>query len=87
MRLRAAIGVGITQLNFIGTGNTFAVSGNKVDVSIAGGGGGGIGTWLPTSSIPFTYLQSAKGYIWRRFPQSLQVSPSNYREGESNTSK
>ena len=37
----AAIGVGITQLNFIGTGNTFAVSGSSVDVSIAGGGGGG----------------------------------------------
>ena len=32
----AAIGVGITQLNFIGTGNTFAVSGSSVDVSIAG---------------------------------------------------
>ena len=28
------IGAGITQLNFIGTGNTFAVSGNTVDVSI-----------------------------------------------------
>ncbi len=30
------IGAGITQLNFIGTGNTFAVSGNTVDVSIGG---------------------------------------------------
>ena len=27
-------------LNFIGTGNTFAVSGSTVDISIAGGGGG-----------------------------------------------
>jgi hypothetical protein len=35
------IGVGITQLNFIGAGNTFAVSGTTVAVSIAGGGGGG----------------------------------------------
>ena len=34
------IGVGITQLNFIGAGNTFAVSGTTVAVSIAGGGGG-----------------------------------------------
>ena len=34
------IGVGITQLNFIGAGNTFAVSGTTVDISIAGGGGG-----------------------------------------------
>ena len=31
----------ITSLNFIGTGNTFAVAGGKVDISIAGGSGGG----------------------------------------------
>ena len=39
------IGVGITMLNFVGTGNTFAVSadGTTVDISIAGGGGGGGG--------------------------------------------
>ncbi len=35
------IGAGITQLNFIGTGNTFAVNGTTVDVSISGGGGSG----------------------------------------------
>lgn len=35
-------GVGITQLNFIGTGNTFRVSGGTVDISIQGGGGIGI---------------------------------------------
>ena len=35
------IGVGITQLNFIGAGNTFALNGTTVDISIAGGGGGG----------------------------------------------
>ena len=34
------IGAGITQLNFIGAGNTFAVSGTTVAISIAGGGGG-----------------------------------------------
>ena len=53
------IGVGITQLNFIGTGNTFAVSGNKVDVSIAGGGGGGIGTVVQfedSTDSPFSYV-------------------------------
>tara|TARA_B100000965_G_scaffold274940_1_gene232872 strand:+ start:164 stop:550 length:387 start_codon:yes stop_codon:yes gene_type:complete len=33
----------ITALNFIGTGNTFAVAGGKVDISIAGGGGGAVG--------------------------------------------
>ena len=35
------IGAGITQLNFVGTGNTFAVSGTTVDISIQGGGGAG----------------------------------------------
>ena len=40
------IGAGITQLNFVGTGNTFAVNGTTVDISIAGGGGTGAGgTW------------------------------------------
>jgi hypothetical protein len=32
----------ITALNFVGTGNTFAVRGNTVDISISGGAGGGI---------------------------------------------
>ena len=35
---------GITQLNFIGAGNTFAVNGTIVDVSISGNSGAG-GTW------------------------------------------
>ena len=40
------IGAGITQLNFVGTGNTFAVNGTTVDISIEGGGGAGAGgTW------------------------------------------
>lgn len=30
-----------TTLNFVGTGNTFTVNGNIIDVSIEGGGGGG----------------------------------------------
>lgn len=34
------IGVGITQLNFVGTGNTFKVDGTTIDISIEGGGGG-----------------------------------------------
>ena len=33
-------------LNFVGTGNTFAVDGDTVNISIAGGGGGGLGTAL-----------------------------------------
>ena len=40
-----AIGVGITQLNFIGLGNTFAVSNGTVDISIQGGSTGAGGTW------------------------------------------
>ena len=38
------IGAGITQLNFIGLGNTFAVNGTTVDISISGNTGAG-GTW------------------------------------------
>ena len=38
------IGAGVTQLNFIGLGNTFAVNGTTVDVSISGNAGAG-GTW------------------------------------------
>lgn len=38
------IGAGITQLNFIGVGNTFKVTGTTVDVSISGNTGAG-GTW------------------------------------------
>ena len=43
------IGYGFTTLNFIGSGNTFATSGNTVDISIAGGGGGGGGSEVDTS--------------------------------------
>ena len=42
----------ITSLNFIGAGNTFAVDGTTVDISIAGGGGGAsveVGTSAPSS--------------------------------------
>jgi len=39
------IGAGITQLNFIGLGNTFAVNGTTVDISIQGGSTGAGGTW------------------------------------------
>ena len=33
-----------STLNFIGVGNTFAVNGSTVDISIQGGGGGGSGS-------------------------------------------
>tara|TARA_Y100001970_G_scaffold166620_1_gene203844 strand:+ start:6512 stop:6913 length:402 start_codon:yes stop_codon:yes gene_type:complete len=37
----AQIGTGITQINFIGTGNQITANGTTVDVKIAGGGGSG----------------------------------------------
>ncbi len=43
-----SIGAGVTQLNFVGAGNTFLYNPatDTVDVSIAGGGGvGAAGTW------------------------------------------
>jgi len=42
----------VKTLNFIGTGNTFAVNGSTVNISIAGGGGsvGGGGTWAVSSA-------------------------------------
>ena len=46
-------------LNFIGTGNTFAVNGETIDVSIAGGGGGGLGTainYADGNATPFSYI-------------------------------
>jgi hypothetical protein len=32
------IGTGVTQINFVGTGNTFAIVGDRIDISIEGGG-------------------------------------------------
>lgn len=47
------VGTGITQLNFIGAGNTFALNGSTVNISIAGGGGGGVASLDITSSLFF----------------------------------
>ena len=47
-------------LNFIGTGNTFAMNGDTVDISISGGsGGGGLGTainYSDTTTSPFSFI-------------------------------
>ena len=47
-------------LNFIGTGNTFAMNGSTVDISISGGGGGGgLGTAIAyddATTSPFSYI-------------------------------
>jgi len=45
------VGYGVTTLNFVGTGNTFAINGTTVDISISGsggGGGGGESYWIQT---------------------------------------
>jgi hypothetical protein len=45
-------------LNFVGTGNTFAVNGDIIDVSIAGGGGG-IGEVVQGTDNIFSYVAAA----------------------------
>ena len=48
-------------LNFIGAGNTFKVDGDTIDISIEGGGGGGIGTAIKLSdgsASLFSYIDS-----------------------------
>ena len=54
----------ITALNFIGAGNTFVYDtvSKTVDISIAGGGGGGLGTAIKysdgASDTPFSYVDT-----------------------------
>jgi hypothetical protein len=47
------VGTGVTILNFVGAGNTFAVVGDRVDISIQGGGGS-IGTTGITTQTFFS---------------------------------
>jgi hypothetical protein len=50
-------------LNFVGTGNTFLVNGDTIDISISGGGGGGgVGTAINYDSgdkSPFSYINAS----------------------------
>ena len=54
--------VGVAKtLNFVGTGNTFAMNGDTVDITISGGGGGGgLGTAINYSdnvtASPFSFI-------------------------------
>ena len=48
------IGAGITQLNFVGTGNTFKVDGTTVDISIESGGGAGLSTTGVSTGFVFS---------------------------------
>ena len=49
----AIIGTGITTLNFIGTGNTFAVNGTTMDISIQSGSSSGGGDSLDVTASLF----------------------------------
>ena len=55
------VGSGKT-LNFIGAGNTFRTVGDTIEVSIAGGGGGGLGTAVKyadgATPTPFSWIPS-----------------------------
>ena len=54
------VGSGKT-LNFIGAGNTFRTVGDTIEVSIAGGGGAGLGTavkYEDSTSTPFSWIPS-----------------------------
>lgn len=48
----SAVGYGITQLNFAGVGNTFAVDGTTATITISGSGGSGVSsTGISTAAI------------------------------------
>ena len=59
-------GTGLKTLNFVGAGNTFAIKGDTVDISISGGGGGSVGvssnsltTYVGTSVTHFNFIGAA----------------------------
>ena len=73
------IGGGVTTLNFVGSGNTFAydASANRVDISISGSGaGGGLGTAINYSdgetSTPFSYIGNSV-----QVTENLAINTSN----------
>lgn len=68
------IGTGITQLNFVGTGNTFKVTGTTVDISIEGGGGGG---GLSTTGVSTGYIFSNPNQI----TTSISLTQPGYNYG------
>jgi len=79
-------GVGVTQLNFIGTGNTFRVSGGTVDISIQGGGGIGIqsaGTQIGTGVTQLNFIGT--GNTFRVSGGTVDVSISGGGSGVSTT--
>ena len=83
------VGYGITTLNFVGTGNTFAVDGTTVDISISGGGGGGggsIGTEAATPSNAVVTLDLTSAQDHKITATGIvTVTTSGGTEGESHT--
>ena len=69
-------------LNFVGTGNTFAVNGDTIDISISGGGGGGgLGTAINYSDntpSPFSYIDRST-----EVTEDMLLDSTNAGEGES----
>ena len=62
----------ITALNFIGTGNTFAVHNNRVDISISGGSGGGGASQIYDSTV-FAYKNVIDSDITIELPYKTSV--------------
>lgn len=68
------VGTGFTMLNFVGAGNTFAISGDgtTIDISIAGGGGG-VGAIVAKESFTITSAQSDFTLIENYDPGMIDV--------------
>jgi len=80
-----AIGQGVTTLNFVGSGNTFAydAASNTVDISISGsGGGGGLGTAINyadgETASPFSYIGNSV-----KVSENMSINTSNAGGNES----
>jgi hypothetical protein len=69
----------VTTLNFIGVGNTFAVNGTTVDISIAGESGGGGGASVSIGQTPPT--SPSEGDLW--YSSDLGRTFIYYNDGSS----
>ncbi len=67
------VGSGATILNFVGTGNTFVVTNNKIDISISGGSQVSVGTASP--ALP------SSGNLW--YNTNLGRTFIYYNDGDS----
>jgi hypothetical protein len=73
----------VKTLNFVGSGNTFAVSGTTVDISISGGGGSGVSTsgittgfiWSNPNSVNSAVTLNQPNYNYAMFgPVTLNAT-------------